>query len=107
METKGIIKLIRDTQSVSEKFSKREIILTEDFTSQYPQVRIYELQQDNCSKLDNFKVGDEVIVEFNRNGRSWLNPQGEEKFFNTDVIWKIQPVGPTQNPTEKEEDLAF
>ena len=93
MEVTGIIKVIKDTQLISDAFSKRELVLTEDHLSTYPQVRQYELHKDNCSKLDSFKVGDEVTIEFNRNGKIWTNNEGVDKYFNTDVVWKIAKVG--------------
>jgi hypothetical protein len=31
----------------------------------------------------------EVDVEYNLRGRSWTNPQGEKKYFNTIQGWKI------------------
>ena len=36
-ETTGVLKVKKSTQQVSEKFSKREFVLTTDYQSQYPQ----------------------------------------------------------------------
>jgi hypothetical protein len=38
-------------------------------------------------------IGDEVEVSFNLNGREWVNPKGESKFFNTLDVWKINKLG--------------
>jgi len=86
---KGIIKVIGTTQVVSEKFSKREIVIIEDASGPYPQTRLYETHKPLCDTLDQYKEGDEVSFEFNRQGRAWTNKEGVEKHFNTDVIWKI------------------
>jgi translation initiation factor IF-3 len=87
MEVIGKIKVINDTIKVSEKFSKREfVITTEDL---YPQDVQFQLTQDKCTLLDMFKTGDNVKVSFNLRGREWISPQGEIKYFNTLEVWKI------------------
>ena len=89
MEVVAKIKLIRDTQKVSEKFQKREFVV--ETNDQYPQLLQLELQGNNCDIIDAYKVGQEVSCSLNLRGRMWTNPQGEEKYFNTIVCWKIQP----------------
>jgi hypothetical protein len=44
------------------------------------------------------KVGQEVDVHLNIRGRSWQNPQGETKYFNTLEAWKIDVLGATAQP---------
>jgi hypothetical protein len=83
----GRIHLVKPTKQVSENFSKREFVIKTD--EQYPQLILLELQHDNVYLVDNFNVGDEVIVSINFRGRPWTNPQGEEVYFNTLVAWKI------------------
>ena len=84
---KGKVKVKSDTVQVSEKFKKREFVITTD--GQYPQDVIFQLSKDNCALLDNINVGDEVTVHYNLRGREWINPQGEAKYFNTLEAWKI------------------
>ena len=31
-------------------------------------------------------------VEINLNGKCWVNPQGEEKYFNSLNAWKISKI---------------
>ena len=88
MNIKGKIKVINPTNVVSEKFSKREFVLTEN-SSQYPQDLLIQLTQDKCSLIDGFNVGQEIEVEINLRGREWINPQGEAKYFNTIEAWRI------------------
>jgi hypothetical protein len=88
MNIKGKIKVINATNVVSDKFSKREFVLTEN-SSQYPQDLLIQLTQDKCSLIDGFNVGQEVEVEINLRGREWINPQGEAKYFNTIEAWRI------------------
>ena len=88
MNIKGKIKVINATNVVSDKFSKREFVLTEN-SSQYPQDLLIQLTQDKCSLIDGFNIGQEIEVEINLRGREWINPQGEAKYFNTIEAWKI------------------
>jgi len=87
MEVKGNIKVINDTQVISEKFSKREFVVTTNET--YPQDILIQLTQDKCNLLDMFKVGQDVEVSINLRGREWNSPKGEVKYFNTIEGWKI------------------
>jgi hypothetical protein len=88
MEVKGKIKFIGSTQQVSEKFSKREIVVTTD--EQFPQHISIEFNQDKCAILDKYSVGDDVEVGINLRGREWTNPQGETKYFNSIQGWNIK-----------------
>jgi single-stranded DNA-binding protein len=97
MDIKGTIKVIKDIQQVSDKFQKREfVILTED---QYPQTICVELQGNNVDIIDAYSVGESVIVDINLRGRLWTNPQGEDKYFNTIVAWRIQKENAQYNNT--------
>ena len=115
----GTIKVIGDTIQVSEKFSKRDLVITDNSTM-YPQDIQFQLQQKNCELLDGKSVGQKVDVSFNLRGREWTSPQGEVKYFNTLEAWKIDVVGhqsnapiapPTQasntQTTEADDDLPF
>ena len=59
MDITGILKVKGQTQQVSEKFKKREIVVT-DNSSQYPQHISFQLTQDKCSIIDNYNVGEEI-----------------------------------------------
>ena len=114
MQVAGKIVAIMPTQVVSEKFSKREFVV--ETPSQYPQQILLQWTQDKCSLLDGLQVGQEIDVHLNIRGRSWANPQGETKYFNTLEAWKIEVLGGTvqaqprqvTTPTnEEEDDLPF
>lgn len=94
----GSIKMIGQTQQVSEKFSKRDFVVT-DTSSQYPQDISFQLAQDKCSVLDGFMEGESVEVSFNLRGRSWQSPQGEVKYFNTLEAWRVEKAGSPQTAT--------
>ena len=88
----GKIKVINDTQEISEKFKKREFVVT-DTSSMYPQDVMFQSVQDKCAILDEFSVEDEVEVSFNLRGREWTSPDGVVKYFNTLDAWRIEKMG--------------
>ena len=89
---KGKVKVVGSTVAISEKFSKREFVVVDD-TNMYPQDIMFQLTQDKCNLIDSLVIGDQVEVSFNLNGREWVNPKGESKFFNTLDVWKISKIG--------------
>lgn len=89
MDITGILKVKSEEQQVSEKFKKREFVLT-DNSSQYPQHISFQLTQDKCNLIDQYAVGSEIKVHFNLRGREWTSPKGEIKYFNTLEAWRIE-----------------
>lgn len=94
----GTLKVKNDTVVVSDKFSKREFVVT-DNSSMYPQDIQFQLSQDKVDLLDSVTLNDTIEVSFNLRGREWVNPQGEAKYFNTLDAWKIEKVGVNNTPT--------
>ena len=95
MEIQGRIKTIFATETVGQNgFQKRDVVITTD--GQYPQDIIIQFAQGNCALLDNLQIGQMVKIHFNLQGREWTSPQGEVKYFNTVVGWKIEVVQPMQ-----------
>lgn len=92
MEITGKLKVKYDLQQVSDKFKKRDFVLTDDST-QYPQHILIQATQDKCGLLDSVKEGDEIKVSINIKGREWTSPQGEVKYFNSIEAWKIEKIG--------------
>ena len=90
----GTVKVVNQTVQVSEKFSKREFVVTES-SSMYPQDISFQLSQDKCSLLDGVNVNDTIEVSFNIRGREWTSPQGEVKYFNSLDAWRIDRVNAT------------
>lgn len=89
----GVVYTISDTQQVSDKFAKRDIIL-EDSSSKYPQYIPFQFTQDKVNELDNFAPGMEVEISYNLRGRLWDNPKtGQQQCFSTLEGWKIETVG--------------
>jgi len=87
-ETVGVLKLKKDTQVVSEKFSKREFVVTLDHDSKYPQHVPFQVSQDKCSLLDNLKEGDELKLSVNLRGNEW-----NDRYFVNLECWRIEKIG--------------
>ena len=101
----GKIKVINDTQEISEKFKKREFVVT-DTSSMYPQDVMFQSVQDKCAILDGFSEEDEVEVSFNLRGREWTSPDGVVKYFNTLDAWRIEKMGqPNSIPASGPSDM--
>lgn len=95
MEISGKIKMIDTTKEVGTAgFKKRDFVITTD--SEYPQHIIMQFVKEKCDVLDGYKVGDAVTVGININGRIWVNPQGEDVYFNTISAWKINKQDTSQ-----------
>ncbi len=121
----GTIKSVGKTQQISEKFSKRELIVTES-GGQYPQYIPVEFTQDKTSLLDPFAPGEEVAVTCYVNGREWTGKDNVTKYFLSlkgDRIEKVGAAAPTPRsggssappppsmadmpPADGEDDLPF
>ena len=93
MNLQGRIVEIFDTTQVSEKFRKREFVVEYAENPQYPEFVKFELVQDKCDLIDNYREGEEIDVSFNIRGRAWTNQQGVRNYFNSLQAWKIQSAG--------------
>ena len=105
MELKGTIKQVGKTEKVSDKFSKREFVLTTNENPSYPQHISVQCTNDKCVMLENLSIGSEVTAHINLRGREWTSPKGETKYFNTIECWKLEVTGEVK--TAKIEDDAF
>jgi single-strand DNA-binding protein len=106
-KVKGLIKVIGETVQVTEKFSKREIVITVE-DGKYPQHISLQATGDKTSLLDGYKVGEEVKASFNLRGREW-----QDKHFNSLELWEIDlltpaaAVAPAHVPDNPADDLPF
>lgn len=102
MQITGILKEKFETKTVSDKFKKREFVVTIDGTTPYPQHISCQLTQDKVDLINTVNIGDEVEVHFNLRGREWNGPQGV-KYFNTIEAWRIVKL--QDAPAEQEPKL--
>lgn len=105
MEVTGTLKVKFDTQKVSDRFQKREFVLSTDLNTPYPQHVSFQVTQDKCNILDNFSEGDELKVQFNLRGREWNGPQGI-KYFNTLEAWRIEKTSGAGNNQATNQNTA-
>ena len=106
MQVTGRIKEVGKTTEVgSSGFKKRDLIVTTD--EQYPQHISVQFVQDKCDILDNYKTGDNVVVDINLRGREWTNPQGETVYFNTIQGWRISKESTNTATTKTDPKQAF
>jgi hypothetical protein len=92
----------------SGSFVKREFAIKTD--EQYPQSILLELHQDRVDLLDVYEIGEMLKISINLRGREWVNPQGETKYFNTLVAWKIERfavASPAPAPTPAQETTNY
>lgn len=87
----GTIKKIGELQTFNSGFQKKELVLLT--SEQYPNPINIEFLSEAIDRLDNYKVGDQVTVHINIRGREWSSPQGDVKYFNSIVGWKIENAG--------------
>ena len=86
-EVGGVIYHIGDTENKGKKkdFYVREFVLEIKSNYKgtfYTTFNKFELKGENYVKMvDNYEVGDPVVVKFALDGRKWENPEGEEVFF--------------------------
>jgi len=93
----GTIKSIGETNQITPKFSKRELVI--ETTGDYPQKYGCELTQDRCSLADILQVGETIIAECNVKGREWISRDGTPKYFISLDVWKItKGTGATPEP---------
>jgi len=111
---KGIVHFVGEAQQVSERFSKRTIVLDMTDNEKYPQFVEFQATGKRCGILDGYRVGDDVEIAFNLRGKEWRKtPKDPPKYFVTLDISKITAVGtragaddyvPDQDPTNGEAD---
>ena len=59
----------------------------------YPQMVKFQLTQDRCGLVDNYKQGDDVKVFFDLRGREW-----NDMYFTNLNAWKIEAASQSQEP---------
>ena len=104
MELQGTVKKITEVQTFASGFQKREMVLTTE--EQYPQPINIEFLQEKGDLLNQIKEGDKVKVAINIRGREWTSPQGEVKYFNSIVGWRVENLGAGGFETEPTQAIS-
>lgn len=101
MKVTGKLIEIYDTTKIKETFQKREFVLEYATNPKYPELIKFELVQDKCALLDNFRAGQEVDVEFDLRGRRWTDQQGTAKYFNSLQAWRVNATDASSGGAQK------
>ena len=98
----GVILEIGEAKQVTETFQKRRFVVDEVYNGNYGVIHCplpLFLNQEKCSLIDQFKVGDNVVVSFDINSRPWMkdgvhqvDKNGDTSYFVEHRAWKIEPV---------------
>jgi hypothetical protein len=88
-QIKGKIHYIGAQEDVTEKFSKRAIILETD--DQYAPFVKLEFTQERCGLVQSFAVGSEVTITYDVKGskNTYVNKNGQTDCFVVLQAWKI------------------
>jgi single-strand DNA-binding protein len=97
-ELKGKIKAIFPTEQKTDTFKTRDFVVETE--GDYPQMVKFQINQDKCNILDNFKEGQEVEVSFNLRGREWNG-----KYFTNLEAWKVFGVQNEDSPQPQKEKV--
>ena len=84
IEIKGTVKELYETKQITEKFAQKEVVVTIDQTSNYPQHISIQANNDKISLLDSVEVGDSVTIVANLNGR-----ESKGRYYNSLTIFKL------------------
>tara|TARA_R110000868_G_scaffold365145_1_gene627991 strand:+ start:70 stop:417 length:348 start_codon:yes stop_codon:yes gene_type:complete len=112
MELRGTIYKIDQAKEVGNKgFKIREFVVHEHH-EKFPNYYAIQMTGDDVDKLENFSELEKVSCKIAVNGRKWVSPENQEKFFNTFKCISIAQdltevtITPEEN-TRVEEDLPF
>lgn len=86
-KAEGRIHKIFDTEQKTATFQAREFVI-EVQEGQYPQMVKFQLTQDKCSLVDDYREGEQVVVDFDLRGREW-----NDKYFTNLNAWRIGRAG--------------
>ena len=90
MELIGKVLRIENIEKITEKFSKRRIIVEYVQNENYPQTLEFTLIQKNVSLADNLNQGDEIKLFYDLKGKEFVDKNGIKRVFNTLETWKIE-----------------
>lgn len=90
MNIQGKLTEVYDEKQITDKFKKREFVIEYAENAQYPQFIKFELMQNNCDLISEFKKGEFLDVHFDLKGKPWTNKEGVTTYFTSLNAWKIQ-----------------
>jgi len=99
-ELSGKVYRIDEVQEINERFSKRTFVVhvENERNSDYDDYIMLELHKDRTDLIEAFKLQDSITVNYNIQGRKWVNNDGKELIFNTLVAWRLENPNKNQSP---------
>ena len=93
-EISGALILKEDVVEISSSFRKREFVIEviNERNNDWNDFIKFQLTQDKCSLLDQFKLGDDLKVGFNIRGRKW-EKDGKVNYFSNLEAWRLEAAG--------------
>lgn len=86
MQLTGEIHLIGTTKHVNDKLAVREFTLITDKNGSHPQYHQLQMLNSRGDILNQFKKGDQVVVDVNVKGR--MSKEGD-KAYNSLEAWRV------------------
>lgn len=87
VELTGTVHLIGALETISTNFSKKELVVTIDESTPYPQYISTQCANAKVDLLNGINHGDKVKVSCNLNGRA-----SNGKYYNQLSVWKIEKL---------------
>lgn len=92
----GQLHELSETKQITDKFRKREFVLSIP-SGNYTEHIKCELNGDNCAKLDNTKIGDQIYADCALRGKYYQKKDGTHAHFQTVVAYKVEAVSMRPN----------
>lgn len=85
-EVTGKLHKVYETENKTGSFSAREFVIEVD-SGNYPQFVKFQLVQDRCNLIDDYREGEPIKVHFDLRGREWNG-----KYFTNLNAWRLEKV---------------
>ncbi|MDQ1771278.1 DUF3127 domain-containing protein [Labilibaculum sp. A4] len=98
-EINGKMIVKEETQSISDRFKKREFVIEveNERNSEWNDFIKFQLTQDRCDLLETISLYEEIKVSFNVRGRKW-EKDGKVNYFSNLEAWRIEKVQAAGSP---------
>jgi hypothetical protein len=100
IKIEGTITAIHPVEVKSEKFSVQRFAVKEN-AEQYPNTFEVQCTGKTIGILNDYKVGENVVVNANLNGREYTSKSGQQGVFMSLGLWKIEKSGSAQSAPQK------
>ena len=106
IKIEGTITAINQVEAKSEKFSLQRFTVKET-TEQYPNTFEVQSVGKTLGVLNDYKVGDIVVINANLNGKEYTNKTtGAQGVFMSLSLWKIERKGNQVTPQGRGETIG-